>query len=460
MGKGWSLLQQVDALTGGVRQVAEDRVQTPCQVLGEGGGRAVRVPGEQRVADRQVLPDGDLHPLQVQVGEVAQPLCVRPQLGDDPPQVLVPGRADDRPVEAVGQLVERPGPRRRRFLVEGAGERLAHRGELLVQVGVGGGGLGGLPHGRWLQQRAELEQVAHAAGRHPRDPRPLPRHQVDQALGGQPAQRLPHRRARGARAGHEGELRQRRAGGQLAELDLRPELPVHHVGLAGLLRERAGRHARAPAGNGTPVRSPRSRSSVSAPRARTTPPAARWAASARSSTSPGVKTSSKPWARGTDRTSSTSCRTRASYPAGSPKAAGSSARNRWPAPLRASGSYGPWTPVPTALPVSAPDRTSIMNAIAYPLWPAIGSTTPSTPSAGSVVGAPSAVSAHDSGMDSPRLRARWILPRATAVFAMSRAITRPSGPVAAMDHGLVPSRFSRPPHGAMAGLALVVRTAT
>src|SRR3954451_2606205 len=43
---------------------------------------------------------------------------------------------------------------------------------------------------------------------------------------------------------------------------------------------------------------------------------------------------------------------------------------------------------------------------------------------------------------------------------MSTATTRPSGPGAAMDHGLVPSRFSRPPHGAMAGLALVVRTAT
>src|SRR3954453_10731751 len=43
---------------------------------------------------------------------------------------------------------------------------------------------------------------------------------------------------------------------------------------------------------------------------------------------------------------------------------------------------------------------------------------------------------------------------------MSTATTRPSGPGAAIDHGLVPSTFSRPPHGAMAGLALVVRTAT
>ena len=43
---------------------------------------------------------------------------------------------------------------------------------------------------------------------------------------------------------------------------------------------------------------------------------------------------------------------------------------------------------------------------------------------------------------------------------MSTATTRPSGPGAAIDHGLVPSRFSRPPQGAIAGLALVVRTAT
>src|SRR4051812_10142153 len=43
---------------------------------------------------------------------------------------------------------------------------------------------------------------------------------------------------------------------------------------------------------------------------------------------------------------------------------------------------------------------------------------------------------------------------------MSTATTRPSGPGAAIDHGLVPSTFCRPPHGAMAGLALVVRTAT
>src|SRR4051794_41295093 len=43
---------------------------------------------------------------------------------------------------------------------------------------------------------------------------------------------------------------------------------------------------------------------------------------------------------------------------------------------------------------------------------------------------------------------------------MSTATIRPSAPGAAIDHGLVPSTFSRPPQGAIAGLALVVRTAT
>src|SRR4051794_41581930 len=86
--------------------------------------------------------------------------------------------------------------------------------------------------------------------------------------------------------------------------------------------------------------------------------------------------------------------------------------------------------------------------------------TPSTPSAGSVVGAPSAVRAQVSGIGSPRFFARYTFPRATAVFAMSTATTRPPGAGAAIDHGLVPSTFSRPPHGAIAGLALVVSTAT
>src|SRR3954452_5558655 len=100
------------------------------------------------------------------------------------------------------------------------------------------------------------------------------------------------------------------------------------------------------------------------------------------------------------------------------------------------------------------------KAIAYPLWPAIGRITPSTPSAGSVVGAPSRVSAQVSGIGSPRVFAREILPRAPAVLAMSTATTRPPGPGAAIDHGFVPITLSRPPHGAIAGLALVVRTAT
>src|SRR4051812_49525220 len=43
---------------------------------------------------------------------------------------------------------------------------------------------------------------------------------------------------------------------------------------------------------------------------------------------------------------------------------------------------------------------------------------------------------------------------------MSTATTFPSGPGAAIDQGLVPSTFSRPPQGAMAGLALVVSIAT
>src|SRR3954447_10327568 len=43
---------------------------------------------------------------------------------------------------------------------------------------------------------------------------------------------------------------------------------------------------------------------------------------------------------------------------------------------------------------------------------------------------------------------------------MSTAMTRPPAPGAAIDHGFVPSAFSRPPQGAIAGLALVVSTAT
>jgi hypothetical protein len=52
------------------------------------------------------------------------------------------------------------------------------------------------------------------------------------------------------------------------------------------------------------------------------------------------------------------------------------------------------------------------------------------------------------------------LPRATLVLAMSITIGAclPAG--AAMDQGLVPIIFSRPPQGAIAGLALVESKAT
>src|SRR5512142_902749 len=82
---------------------------------------------------------------------------------------------------------------------------------------------------------------------------------------------------------------------------------------------------------------------------------------------------------------------------------------------------------------------------------------PSIAARGSVVGRPSASSAHPCGIGSPRCRARYTLPRATAVLAMSRIMGAclPAG--AAMDHGLLPILFARPPHGAIDGLALVER---
>src|SRR5207302_9950624 len=60
----------------------------------------------------------------------------------------------------------------------------------------------------------------------------------------------------------------------------------------------------------------------------------------------------------------------------------------------------------------------------------------------------------------PALHGEVTLPRATAVFAMSMTTVpyEPAG--AAIDHGLVPIAFSRPPQGAIAGLALVARKAT
>src|SRR5918992_2729707 len=90
----------------------------------------------------------------------------------------------------------------------------------------------------------------------------------------------------------------------------------------------------------------------------------------------------------------------------------------------------------------------------------MGRISPSRAAAGSVVGAPSASTAQPAGIGSPRCLARYTLPRATAVLAMS--MTRTSWPPAgaAIDHGLVPTVLRRPPQGAMAGLALVVRMAT
>jgi hypothetical protein len=65
--------------------------------------------------------------------------------------------------------------------------------------------------------------------------------------------------------------------------------------------------------------------------------------------------------------------------------------------------------------------------------------------------------AHPSGIGNPFCFARYILLRATPVFAMSSIIggCRPAG--AAIDQGLVPTVFLRPPQGAMAGLAFVDR---
>src|SRR6185437_5806413 len=87
----------------------------------------------------------------------------------------------------------------------------------------------------------------------------------------------------------------------------------------------------------------------------------------------------------------------------------------------------------------------------------MGRMRPSIAARGSVVGRPSGSSAQPSGMRSSRWRARYTLPRATALLAMSRTIgaCRPAG--AAIDHGLLPTTLRRPPHGAMAGLALVER---
>ena len=123
-------------------------------MVGGPRGRLLGVAAQQRVADDQVLGDGDVDPLRVDVREVAQPRGVRAQLGDGAAQVLVAGGADDRPVEPVGQLVERPGPR----LATGARRWMrANSVRIAVNVrrsrGIGRRGLGRLPDGRRLEQR-------------------------------------------------------------------------------------------------------------------------------------------------------------------------------------------------------------------------------------------------------------------------------------------------------------------
>ena len=63
--------------------------------------------------------------------------------------------------------------------------------------------------------------------------------------------------------------------------------------------------------------------------------------------------------------------------------------------------------------------------------------------------------AHVSGIDSPRCNAARILPRATTLIAMSRMKGLPPGRGTAIARGLLPSRVSAPPVGAMVVLALL-----
>ena len=164
-------------------------------------------PAQQCVADLQVLGHRDLDPPRVHVREVAQPRGVRPQLGDRAAQVLVAGRADDRPVEPVGQLVERAGTGlRRRPALDAQRTRSRSAANDAAQLRVGRRGLGRLPDRGRLEQRPEVEQVADALQRDPRHPGALARDEVDQPLGGQPAQRLADRRP-----GRAGALDQRAA---------------------------------------------------------------------------------------------------------------------------------------------------------------------------------------------------------------------------------------------------------
>src|SRR5512145_588112 len=85
----------------------------------------------------------------------------------------------------------------------------------------------------------------------------------------------------------------------------------------------------------------------------------------------------------------------------------------------------------------------------------MGSRKPSSAAFGSVVGLPSLSVAQVGGIDSPRLAALRILARATTESAMSRRIGGPPGLGTQKPTGLLPSRASRPPQGAMVVDALL-----
>ena len=98
-----------------------------------------------------------------------------------------------------------------------------------------------------------------------------------------------------------------------------------------------------------------------------------------------------------------------------------------------------------------PEKISTIEERPYPLCPSSppkGSIAPPAASSfGSVVGFPSLFRIHPSGTSVPLAFARLIFPAATALVAMSRK----NGPSRllgiAMEIGLVPSLFSRPPNG-------------
>ena len=78
---------------------------------------------------------------------------------------------------------------------------------------------------------------------------------------------------------------------------------------------------------------------------------------------------------------------------------------------------------PICEPIAAPERTlenpSTIIASAYPLWPAMVSTVPSSAFAGSSVGVPSGASAQPSGILSPDFCAAMMFPRAMIEVARS-----------------------------------------